>query len=69
MPKIHCASCECKWNNDRNMCTYKGTILMNDCFVMTVHEGRQHYHRCRMFEESEDVKHLREQIMKFISGK
>ena len=51
------------------MCTYKGTILMNDCFVMTVHEGRQHYHKCRMFEESEAAKHFREQIMKYISGK
>lgn len=53
MPKIKCDSYECKWNNDKSMCTYKGIVLMNDCDVMTVHEGRQHFHKCKMFEESE----------------
>ena len=59
MPKIKCASCECKWNNDKSMCTYKGMLLMNDCDVMTVHDGRQHFHKCKMFEESEDYQELR----------
>ena len=59
MPRIKCASCECKWNNDKSMCTYKGVVLMNDCSVMTVHDGRQHFHKCKMFEESEDYQELR----------
>lgn len=59
MPRIKCATCECKWNNDKSMCTYKGIILMNDCSVMTVHDGRQHFHKCKMFEESEDYQELR----------
>ncbi len=64
MPKIKCASLECKWNNDKCMCTYKGVVLMNDCFVMTVHDGRQHFHKCKMFEESEDIKYLKERFLK-----
>lgn len=69
MPKIKCASCECKWNNDKSMCTYKGVVLMNDCDVMTVHDGRQHFHKCKMFEESDHVKYFKEHFMKYLRGK
>lgn len=69
MPKIKCASLECKWNNNSNMCTFKGTVLMNDCDVMTVHEGRQHFHKCKMFEKSEYIQNLEEQFMKYMRNK
>lgn len=69
MPKIKCASCECKWNNDKGMCSYKGTILMNDCDVMTVHDGRQHFHKCKMFEESEYYKKWQQKfVQEFMLG-
>lgn len=66
MPKIKCASCECKWNNDKSMCTYKGMLLMNDCDVMTVHDGRQHFHRCKMYEESEEYKELKQEFLVYL---
>lgn len=66
MPKIKCASCECKWNADNHMCTFKGTILMNDCSVVTVHDGRQHFHRCKMYEESEEFKELKQKFLVYL---
>lgn len=63
MPKIKCASCECKWNNDNYMCSYKGTILMNDCDIMTVNDGRQHFHKCKMYEKNEEYKELEQAFL------
>lgn len=62
MPKIKCASWGCKWNNDKGMCSYKGTVLMNDCSVMTVYDGRQHFHKCKMYEESEEYQELKRKL-------
>ena len=53
MPKVKCASIDCKWNSESNMCTYKGKILLNDSYYHTVNEGMQHFHRCMTYEKDE----------------
>lgn len=66
MPRIKCATVECKYNNEASHCTYKGELLLNDCFVSTVHDGRQHYHRCKMYEKSEWAQELEDNFIKFM---
>ena len=66
MPKVKCASLDCKYNNDSNMCTYKGTLLMAESYIHTVHEGFQHFHRCKMFEKSERAQQLEDQFLAFM---
>lgn len=69
MPKIKCASCECKWNDNKNNCTYKGTLNIGDWNVHTVNMGFAHFHECKMYEEDEHTKALRENIMAFMKEK
>lgn len=66
MPRIKCASVECKWNNDSSMCTYKGTLLLADTYMNTVNEGYQHFHRCKMYEKSEHAIDLENQFLRFM---
>lgn len=68
MPKIKCASSECKWNNDNNMCSFKGTILMNDHSVMTMHDGRKHFHYCKMYEKSAETLELERKFKEYLRG-
>lgn len=60
--KITCASLECEFHDDRTGRCKSKEISLNDCSVMTVHEGRQHFHRCKMFQESEESKEMRERL-------
>lgn len=72
MPRIKCASIDCKWNSDTNMCTYGRTghtMLISDSYVMTVHDGRQHFHRCKSYEQSDKAKELESAFMKFLEEK
>lgn len=67
MPKIRCSCFDCKWNSDKNICTYKKELTINDCFKHTVNDGFQHYHICKGYEESEESKTIMEK-MKEIFG-
>lgn len=70
MPRIKCASVDCKWNSDTNMCTYGRTghtLLMSDHYVTTVYDGRQHFHRCKAFEKSERAKELESEFQKYLN--
>lgn len=60
--KITCASLECEFRDDRTGRCKSKEIILNDCSVVTVHEGRQHFHRCKMFQESEECKEMRERL-------
>lgn len=66
--KIRCGSIDCKWCDDDNFCTYEGTILLNDCYVSTVNEGRQHFHYCKRYEKDDHFEQLEEAFKKFIEG-
>lgn len=48
MPKVLCADDGCMWN-DENRCTAK-KINLSWHSILTVHDGRQEYHRCKMRE-------------------
>lgn len=72
MPRIKCASIDCKWNSDSNMCTYGRTghtMLLCDSYVMTVHDGRQHFHRCKAYEQSDWAKELESKFKNFLDKK
>lgn len=69
MPKIKCASIECKHNNDSGYCRYQGVVLLSDCYYHTVNDGQQHFHRCKCYEMSEESKKLYESLEKFYSEK
>lgn len=56
MNKVLCADCACKyWNNDK--CTAK-CVKLGYASVMTVHDGRQEFLRCRTREISEAYKDI-----------
>lgn len=55
MPKIHCAAVDCKYNSKNNTCTAK-EIYMSDHSIMTMHDGRQHFWRCKQYEMDEEAK-------------
>lgn len=57
--KIYCAAIDCKYNNDKNVCTAK-SINLSANSVMTVWEGRQEFNTCRTFEKSQFAKDVEE---------
>lgn len=66
MPKVLCASAECKWNNNLNMCAAP-EVHLNDLSIMTVWEGRQHLWRCKQFEmstEAAEIAKMMERVFK-----
>ena len=62
MTKIVCACTECKYNNDRNRCTAKD-VEMSWHSVMTVHDGRQEFLKCKTYEMDERSKEIENQFM------
>ena len=64
MTKIVCACTECKYNNDRNRCTAKD-VEMSWHSVMTVHDGRQEFLKCKTYEMDERSKEIENQFMNF----
>lgn len=55
MPKVICAAYDCIWNDVNNQCRAK-KINLSDNYIMTVHEGRQHFNKCRNYEMSDEAK-------------
>ena len=39
---------------------------MSDCSVMTLHDGRQHFHKCKMYEQSEEYKELEQKFFRLL---
>lgn len=69
MPRIRCASVDCKWNSDTNMCKYGRTghtLLIGDTYTHTVNDGVQHFHRCKGYEKSEEAARLESEFLKFL---
>ena len=60
MPKVWCASIECK-HNKSNQCRAK-TINLSDGHINTVHQGFKHIHECRAYEKSERAKTVEKMI-------
>lgn len=58
MTKVYCADISCKYVNDEGVCTQK-SIGLAWSSVMTVHDGRQEYNKCRMYHESEKSEMIR----------
>lgn len=58
MTKIFCSDSSCKFINDQGRCTAK-TVTIGWSSVMTVYEGRQDFHRCKTYEESEKAKEIK----------
>ena len=56
--KVVCATLECKWNDD-GVCELKKIELQWNS-VVTLWDGRQEFNRCKMYEESDDAKRIRE---------
>ena len=54
--RVYCASQECKYN-DRNRCIAE-TISLSCHSVMTYHDGRQDFWKCKQYEMSEDSKRI-----------
>lgn len=62
MTNIICANSLCKYNNDKNVCTAK-TVEMSWHSVMTVHDGRQEFLKCKTYEMDERSKEIENQFM------
>ena len=65
MTKVLCAASECKHNND-NRCTLK-KLSLSWCSIVTLHDGRQEFFKCKQYEMSEESQKLLEQIEKFFN--
>ena len=63
MPKVVCAVLECKYNSDDNTCNAP-KIFLSDHNIMTLHDGRQQFMKCKQYEESEITKQINEIISK-----
>lgn len=61
MTKIICANSLCKYNN-KDVCTAK-TAEMSWHSVMTVHDGRQEFLKCKTYEMDERSKEIENQLM------
>ena len=57
MSEITCAAIDCEHIDDMNCCRLKG-ISLSEHYIHTVHEGLQHFWRCKMYEKSEQAKRL-----------
>lgn len=62
MSKITCAAIDCEHIDDYNCCRLK-EISLSEHYIHTVHEGLQHFWRCKMYEKSEQTKRLERMFM------
>lgn len=63
MPKVWCASIECKYNKG-NRC-YAKSINLSDGHINTVHQGYKHIHECRTYEMSDRAKTLEKTLKEY----
>lgn len=54
MTKVYCADITCKFNDINGLCTQK-KIAFSFHSVNTLWEGRQEYHRCKMYQKAENI--------------
>lgn len=59
MTKVVCGRIECRHCNDHYKCDMK-EVHLDSRSVCLVNEGRQSLEHCRMFEESEEYKYLKD---------
>lgn len=64
--KIHCAASECKFCNEKGLCTAK-EISLSWHSVATKWEGRQEFNRCKSYEMSDKAREMQERIQKYMS--
>lgn len=67
MPKIICASVDCAYNGDNHTCT-ANRIMMSECHIMTVYDGRQLFWQCKQYEMSEQSKRLYEDFKRILKN-
>ena len=66
MSKIICAACDCKWNDVNNRCRAK-EVHLEDNYIMTIYDGRQHFNRCQNYETSETMKSIMKEFERMIT--
>ena len=66
MTKVYCADVSCEFCNDKGVCTQK-KIDLAWYSVCTVHEGRQEFNKCKMYQKSEASKQIEEMIRPFFA--
>ena len=67
MTKIVCAAVGCKYNDDDNVCTAP-KVAMSEHSIMTLYDGRQHFWKCKQYEESGFSKAIKEQFAEMMGG-
>ena len=65
MPKVLCAAMECKFHSTSDNYCRAREINLADNYVHTVHDGPQHYNRCRTYEPSSNYEELTKQFAEF----
>lgn len=63
--KIHCAASECKFCNEKGLCTAK-EISLSWHSVMTKYEGRQEFNHCKSYEMSDEAREITERLQKYL---
>ena len=61
MNGLRCAAIDCKYNGDGYKCSAK-RVTLSDSYILTVHEGHQHFWRCKQYEQSEQAKGIEQQM-------
>lgn len=64
MTKIYCGCIKCKYNT-KGICKAKEISLTHDS-ILTVYQGRREFNTCKMEEESDEYRELREKLNKLI---
>lgn len=63
--KIYCAASDCKFCNEKGVCTEK-SVCLSWHSVMTKYEGRQEYNRCKSYEMSDEAREITERLQKYL---
>ena len=63
--KIYCAAVDCEFYRDDGRCMAK-TVCLSDHSIMTVHDGRQRFQRCKNWQKSAEYATIEERFQSFI---
>ena len=63
--KIYCAATDCKFCNERGVCTAK-EISLSWHSVITMWDGRREFNRCQSYEMSGKAREMQERIQKYL---
>lgn len=67
MTKVICAAEDCKYCSYDHVCKLE-ELKLADCYYQTVHEGWQHFWRCKQYQKSERAQRIEKMFMDYMDN-